>query len=97
MCAVDDPYSLEQLRDPRLNVSVVRPLVDRLYDLNDLSVGMLCFVELSLIDPNQEEGGCIPERRDAHSDRTVMSIICYSSSSRPHMLILCYLLTADGY
>ncbi|PQE31329.1 nonselective cation channel protein [Rutstroemia sp. NJR-2017a WRK4] len=77
MSAVDDPYSLEQLRDPRLNVSVVRPLVDRLYDLNDLSVGMLCFVELSLIDANQEEGGCIPERRDAHSDRTVM-YRCYS-------------------
>ncbi|KAI9651192.1 hypothetical protein NHQ30_001229 [Ciborinia camelliae] len=36
--AIDDPYSLEQLRDPRLNVSVVRPLVDRLYDLDDLSV-----------------------------------------------------------
>ncbi|KAJ8061881.1 hypothetical protein OCU04_009672 [Sclerotinia nivalis] len=35
---IDDPYSLEQLRDPRLNVSVVRPLVDRLYDLDDLSV-----------------------------------------------------------
>ncbi|RAL66617.1 hypothetical protein DID88_006307 [Monilinia fructigena] len=36
--ARNDPYSLEQLRDPRLNVSVVRPLVDSLYDLNDLSV-----------------------------------------------------------
>ncbi|TGO17476.1 hypothetical protein BTUL_0017g00570 [Botrytis tulipae] len=36
--AIDDPYSLEQLRDPRLNVSVVRPLVDKLYDLDDLSV-----------------------------------------------------------
>lgn len=40
---IDDPYSLEQLRDPRLNVSVVRPLVDKLYDLDDLSVGMLLF------------------------------------------------------
>ncbi|TGO63193.1 hypothetical protein BOTNAR_0103g00110 [Botryotinia narcissicola] len=36
--AIDDPYSLEQLRDPRLNVSVVRPLVVKLYDLDDLSV-----------------------------------------------------------
>lgn len=44
---IDDPYSLEQLRDPRLNVSVVRPLVDRLYDLNDLSVGMLLFFLLA--------------------------------------------------
>ncbi|KAF4635497.1 hypothetical protein G7Y89_g2606 [Cudoniella acicularis] len=36
--AIDDPYSIEQLRDPRMNISVVRPLVDKLYDLNDVSV-----------------------------------------------------------
>jgi len=28
----DDPYTLEQLQGPRINVSLVRPLVDRLYD-----------------------------------------------------------------
>ena len=39
MCAIDDPYSLEQLRDPRMNVSVVRPLVDKLYEPNDVSMG----------------------------------------------------------
>jgi hypothetical protein len=34
----DDPYSLEQLRDPRMNISVVRPLVDKLYELDDVSI-----------------------------------------------------------
>lgn len=37
---LDDPYSLDQLRDPRMNISVVRPLVDKLYDLDDVSIGM---------------------------------------------------------
>ena len=35
---VEDYLSLDQLRDVRINVSVVRPLVDRLYDLDDISV-----------------------------------------------------------
>ena len=38
----DDPYSIEQLRDPRMNVSVVRPLVDRCYEDQDLSMGESC-------------------------------------------------------
>ena len=38
--AIDDPYSLEQLRDPRMNLSVVRPLVDRFYEMDDVSVSM---------------------------------------------------------
>jgi hypothetical protein len=37
----DDPYSLDQLRDPRINVSIVRPLVDRLHELDDVSVSKL--------------------------------------------------------
>jgi hypothetical protein len=35
----DDPYSLEQLKSPRMNVAVVRPLVKRLYELRDVSIG----------------------------------------------------------
>jgi hypothetical protein len=35
----DDPYTLDQLRAPRMNVLIVRPLVDRLYDPDDISVG----------------------------------------------------------
>jgi hypothetical protein len=32
-----------------MNLSVVRPLVDRLYDLNDVSVGMLHFLSFNQI------------------------------------------------
>ncbi|KAL8756177.1 MAG: hypothetical protein Q9184_004582 [Pyrenodesmia sp. 2 TL-2023] len=40
---IDDPYSLEQLRAPRLNTLVLRPLVDRFYnqrfhDQRDISI-----------------------------------------------------------
>lgn len=35
---VEDYLSLDQLRDVRINVSVVRPLVDKLYDLDDISI-----------------------------------------------------------
>lgn len=37
----DDPYSLEQLKAPRMNISVVRPLVDALYETQDLSIGQM--------------------------------------------------------
>lgn len=36
---VEDYMSLEQLRDVRINISVIRPLVDKLYDLDDISIG----------------------------------------------------------
>lgn len=36
--SIDDPYSLDQLKAPRMNISVVRPLVDQFYDLQDLSI-----------------------------------------------------------
>ncbi|KAL8722098.1 MAG: hypothetical protein Q9225_001342 [Loekoesia sp. 1 TL-2023] len=35
---IDDPYSLEQLRGPRLNTLVIRPLVDRFYNQQDISI-----------------------------------------------------------
>ncbi|KAL8675532.1 MAG: hypothetical protein Q9168_000044 [Polycauliona sp. 1 TL-2023] len=35
---IDDPYSLEQLRAPRMNALMVRPMVDRLYALHDISI-----------------------------------------------------------
>lgn len=37
---VEDYLTLEQLTDLRLNISVVRPLVDKLYDQDDISIGM---------------------------------------------------------
>ena len=36
--SIDDPYSIEQLRAPRINVAIVRPLVDRLWDEKDVSI-----------------------------------------------------------
>ena len=36
--SIKDPYSLEQLRAPRLNTTVVRPLMEELYDLQDISI-----------------------------------------------------------
>lgn len=36
--SIDDPYSIEQLRAPRINVAIVRPLVDRLWDGKDVSI-----------------------------------------------------------
>lgn len=38
MLYVDDPYSLEQLKSPRMNVAVIRPLVEHLYDPDDVSI-----------------------------------------------------------
>ncbi|KAH6660188.1 hypothetical protein BKA67DRAFT_667053 [Truncatella angustata] len=35
---VEDYLTFEQLRDLRLNISVVRPLVDKLYELDDISI-----------------------------------------------------------
>lgn len=37
---VEDYLTLDQLTDIRLNISVVRPLVDKLYEQNDISIGM---------------------------------------------------------
>ena len=36
----DDPYSIEQLRDPRMNLLIVRPLVDTFFGLDDVSISM---------------------------------------------------------
>lgn len=36
--STDDPYSADQLKSPRMNVAVVRPLVDHLYDPDDVSI-----------------------------------------------------------
>jgi len=39
VAAIDDSYTLEELRAPRLDRLVVRPLVDRLYNPNDPATG----------------------------------------------------------
>ncbi|KAF7714151.1 Uncharacterized protein PECH_009013 [Penicillium ucsense] len=35
---IDDPYTSEQLSDPQMNMLIVRPLVDQLYNPDDVSV-----------------------------------------------------------
>ncbi|KAF2459548.1 hypothetical protein BDY21DRAFT_282505 [Lineolata rhizophorae] len=36
--SIDDPYTPEQLKEPRMNVLIVKPLVDRFFDPDDISV-----------------------------------------------------------
>ncbi|KKY28286.1 putative nonselective cation channel [Phaeomoniella chlamydospora] len=36
--SIDDPYSLEQLRSARINIQIIRPLVDQFYKLQDVSI-----------------------------------------------------------
>ncbi|WYZ43354.1 hypothetical protein EsH8_VI_001053 [Colletotrichum jinshuiense] len=38
MASIDDPYSLDQLSDPRMNVLIVRPLVERLFHPKDITI-----------------------------------------------------------
>lgn len=51
MYSSDDPYDKTQLMGPRMNVAVVRPLVDHLYDPDDISVGRyICYSNTYLED-----------------------------------------------
>ncbi|KAL6149602.1 hypothetical protein ACJQWK_02402 [Exserohilum turcicum] len=38
LAVIEDPYTVDQLREPRMNVLIVKPLVDRLYDEDDISI-----------------------------------------------------------
>lgn len=38
---VEDYLSVDQLNDVHINLSVVRPLVDKFYDLDDISISKL--------------------------------------------------------
>lgn len=38
MASISDPYSDEQLKSPRMNAAIVRPLVDHLFDPDDVSI-----------------------------------------------------------
>lgn len=46
---VEDYMTLEQLRDLRINLSVIRPLVDKLYEMDDISIGAFeCCLEMEV-------------------------------------------------
>jgi hypothetical protein len=38
LAVIEDPYTTDQLREPRMNVLIVKPLVDRLFDEEDISI-----------------------------------------------------------
>ncbi|KAH8724652.1 hypothetical protein GQ44DRAFT_708546 [Phaeosphaeriaceae sp. PMI808] len=38
LAVIEDPYTIDQLREPRMNVLIVKPLVDRLYNEDDISI-----------------------------------------------------------
>ncbi|KAF1977044.1 hypothetical protein BU23DRAFT_527334 [Bimuria novae-zelandiae CBS 107.79] len=44
LASIEDPYNMEQLKEPRMNVLIVKPLVDRLYDADDISIVYCLFV-----------------------------------------------------
>ena len=58
---VEDYLTFEQLGDLRLNVSVVRPLVDKLYELGDISIGktFLCPQSTAPVLTDVDIGQCI--------------------------------------
>lgn len=39
LASIEDPYTVDQLKEPRMNVLIVKPLVDRLFDADDISIG----------------------------------------------------------
>ncbi|KAF2679119.1 hypothetical protein K458DRAFT_435352 [Lentithecium fluviatile CBS 122367] len=38
LASIEDPYTMNQLKEPRMNVLIVKPLMDRLYDEDDISI-----------------------------------------------------------
>ncbi|KAJ4291015.1 hypothetical protein N0V90_010211 [Kalmusia sp. IMI 367209] len=44
LASLEDPYTMDQLKEPRMNVLIVKPLVDRLYDDEDISIVYCLFV-----------------------------------------------------
>ncbi|KAI1814086.1 nonselective cation channel [Poronia punctata] len=66
---VEDYLTFEQLRDLRLNVSVVRPLVDKLYELDDISIVYCLLVNRSQFLHEQEH---MSNRQNVHYTRAML-------------------------
>ncbi|KAI2636203.1 nonselective cation channel [Xylaria nigripes] len=66
---VEDYLTLEQLGDLRLNVLVVRPLVDKLYGLNDISIVYCLLVNRSQFLHEQEH---MSHRQNVHYTRAML-------------------------
>ncbi len=72
---VEDYLSLEQLRDVRINVSVVRPLVDKLYEMDDISIS--AGRRFSLSSLSRLVSGLVSA---AAADRRRQSTACWSTA-----------------
>lgn len=55
LSVVEDYLSLEQLRDVRINVTVIRPLVDKFYELDDISISKFEFLKSPLHPPSSQK------------------------------------------
>ncbi|KAI1407824.1 nonselective cation channel [Hypoxylon sp. FL1857] len=66
---VEDYLTLEQLTDLRLNISVVRPLVDKLYEQNDISIVYCLLVNRSQFLHEQEH---MTNRQNVHFTRATL-------------------------
>ncbi|XXG94726.1 hypothetical protein Hte_000983 [Hypoxylon texense] len=66
---VEDYLTLEQLTDLRLNISVVRPLIDKLYDQNDISIVYCLLVNRVRFLQEQEH---MTNRQNAHFTRATL-------------------------
>ncbi|OTB18462.1 hypothetical protein K445DRAFT_73525 [Daldinia sp. EC12] len=66
---VEDFLTLEQLTDLRLNISVVRPLVDKLYEQNDISIVYCLLVNRSQFLHEQEH---MTNRQNVHFTRATL-------------------------
>ncbi|KAI0842156.1 nonselective cation channel [Hypoxylon sp. FL0890] len=66
---VEDYLTFEQLTDLRLNISVVRPLVDKLYEQNDISIVYCLLVNRSRFLHEQEH---MTNRQNVHYTRAML-------------------------
>ncbi|OTA64616.1 nonselective cation channel [Hypoxylon sp. EC38] len=66
---VEDYLTLEQLTDLRLNISVVRPLVDKLYEQNDISIVYCLLVNRCQFLHEQEH---MTNRQNVHFTRATL-------------------------
>ncbi|KAI1345217.1 nonselective cation channel [Xylariaceae sp. FL0016] len=66
---VEDYLTFEQLRDLRLNISVVRPLVDKLYELDDISMVYCLLVNRAQFLQEQEH---MSNRQNVHYTRATL-------------------------
>ncbi|KAK3363067.1 hypothetical protein B0T25DRAFT_29048 [Lasiosphaeria hispida] len=69
IAVVEDYLSLEQLRDVRINVSVVRPLVDKLYEQDDVSIVYCLLVNRAQFLNEQSQ---LHNRQNVHFTRATL-------------------------